>query len=75
MSSSLSSILADIVLQNLEKETLRRLNIDISFYYWYVNDVAIAVPHGMIDNVLKVFNSFHDKIQFTLEIGGDNLIF
>ncbi|KYN14495.1 hypothetical protein ALC57_13301 [Trachymyrmex cornetzi] len=55
-----------IVLQDIEEEALRRLNIDIPFYYRYVDNIAMAVPYEMIDKVLKVINSFHDRIQFTL---------
>jgi len=50
MDSPLSSIIVDLVLQDLE------LKIDY------------------LSKILEAFNSFHDKLQFTLEISGNNCI-
>jgi len=35
----------------------------------------MSVPNGYTDSVLTTFNSFHPRIQFTIEIGGDKLNF
>jgi len=39
------------------------------FYYRYVDNLVIAVPTAEIDYVFSAFNSFHPRIQFTIEIG------
>jgi len=70
LGSSLSPILADMYYKILR----RRLYEDWILTFPFTTDMLTG-PHRMIDNVLKVFNSFHNRIQFTLEIRGDNLIF
>jgi len=65
MSSPLSPIISEIVLQ--EMKALKMLNIRIPFYFRYVDDIALAVPRQNIDEILKVFNSLHNRLQFTLE--------
>jgi len=44
MGSPLSPIMAEMVLQDLEKKALNLLKIDIPFYHRYVDDVALAIP-------------------------------
>jgi len=43
MGSPLSLIIAD-VLQDLEKKALNKINVNILFYYRYVDDVILAAP-------------------------------
>lgn len=43
MDSPLSSIIADIVLQDLEKETLNSLDFSLPFYYRYMDNIILAV--------------------------------
>lgn len=71
MGSPLSPIIADIVLQDLEERAMARLTFTPPFYVRYV-DVALAVPSCFLEHTLNVFNSFHSRIQFTMEIGDDN---
>jgi len=35
----------------------------------------MAVPSNSIDDILDIFNSFHSRLQFTLEIEGKKLNF
>jgi len=47
MSSSLSPVIANLVLQNLEKKNtlaLNTLTFHILFYVHYVDDIAMAAP-------------------------------
>jgi len=74
MGSPLSPNIAEIVLQDLEKEALGLLSIGIPFYHRYV-DIALAAPRHKINEFLNTFNSLHPKLQFTLEIGGKKLNF
>jgi len=65
MGSPLSPVIADIVLQDLEEKALNNLNL--SFYYRYVDDIILAASpiHSAI--ILNTFNSFHNRLQFTIE--------
>jgi len=46
-------------------------------YYFlrYVDNIALAVPPSLINQVLNTSNSFHNRLQFTLEMRGDKLNF
>jgi len=37
-----------------------------------VNDIILAAPLESINNILKIFNSLHIRLQFTMEIGIDD---
>lgn len=71
MGSPLSPIMTDIVLQDLEERALTSLNFTPSFYVRYVDDIALAAPSSALEHTLSVFNSFHPRLQFTMEIGED----
>jgi len=43
---------------------LNSLFIDIR----YVDDILLATPVDLIEVILKIFNSFHERLKFTLEI-------
>jgi len=71
----LSLIIADLVMDDLESKALERFRTEIPFYFRYVNDIATAIPNHVIKEFLEVFNSFHSRLQFTLEVGCDRLNF
>ena len=75
MGSPLSPIAADLVMQDLENRALQTLTFTLPFYCRYVDDVAMAAPKDSIDTILNVFNAYHPRLQFTIEIGGDKLNF
>jgi len=75
MGSPLSPIIANIVLQDLERKALDEFGIEVPFYYRYVDDIATAVHRTQQKRLLNIFNSFHPRIQFTMEIGGTSLNF
>jgi len=75
MGSSLSPIIADLVLIDLETRALERFGFDVPFYVRYVDDIATAVHYTQIDRLLNIFNSFHPRIQFIIKIGGNKLNF
>jgi len=75
MGSLLSSIIADIVIEDLELEALNNLSFQILIYHRYVDDIMLAVPHNKSTELLDTFNSFHPRLKFTIEIGGKNLNF
>jgi hypothetical protein len=75
MGSPLSPIIADLVMQDLEAKALERIEIRLPFYFRYVDDIVMAVPNDLIDFTLTTFNSFHPRMQFTLERGGEKIDF
>jgi len=70
MESPLSPVVAD-----LELHTLKNLTFNPPFYIRYVDDIATAVPHTHINELLNKFNAFHPRLKFTIEIGGTSLNF
>lgn len=67
MSSPLFSIIADIVLQDKENKAHYKINRKLPFFYRYVNDIALAAQPKVINTILNIFNSFHDRIRFTIK--------
>lgn len=47
--------------------------IKLPFFKRYVDEIITCVPENKI-NTLPIFNSYHEKIQFTAEIEEDNRI-
>ena len=68
MGSSISGLFADLVMEDLETECLRKLSFAPAFYFRYVDDVITCVPHDKIDEILAMFNTYDDRLQFTYEI-------
>jgi len=66
---------SDLIMRDLEERALETLNFPISFYVRYVDDITIAVPAFSVNGILNVFNEFHLRLQFTLELGGNKLNF
>jgi len=56
-------------MRDLEERILETLNLQISFYVIYVNDIAMAVPPSSVNDILRIFNGYHPRLQFTVEIG------
>lgn len=72
MGSPLSPIIADIVLHDLESRALERIPVPIPFCVRYVDDIALASPPAFVDFIVNIFNSFHRRLQFTVEISNEN---
>ena len=62
-------------MQDLEMKVLQRLSITPFFYVRYVDDIALAYNASHIDTLVNTFNSFHSRLKFTTEIGGNRLDF
>jgi len=61
-------------MRDLEERALEILDLS-PFYFRYVDDIAMAIPSDSINKALNIFNKFHPRLQFTLEVGGDRLNF
>ena len=66
MGSSLSSFLAEAVMQDLEKRSVTNNN-DIKTWNRYVDDVLAAVTKDKIDDILHTINNTTENIKFTKE--------
>jgi len=74
MGSPLSPIIADLILRNLETKAIEKLPFSMPIYFRYVDDILLAAPEDQLLNILETFNSFHKRLQFTLEKSSDNRI-
>jgi len=57
------------------ERALETLDLSLPFYFRYVDNIDMAILSDSITKTLNNFNSFHPKLQFTIEIGGDRLNF
>ncbi|XP_071574822.1 uncharacterized protein [Temnothorax nylanderi] len=67
MGSPFSPTIADITLQDLETRAIGTLGFSLSFYRRYIDDIVTAVPSSKFNTVLRIFNSYHSRLQFTME--------
>ena len=71
MGSPLSPVIANLVLEKLEQHCLTELekkNIVLTMYRRYVDDCFCLAMEDQFDEILATFNSFHSRLQFTIEI-------
>lgn len=66
MGSPLSSIVANLVMQDLKESILNTLNVSIS-YHRYVDDIILIAPMKEVTNILNKFNNYNERLQFTVE--------
>lgn len=74
MGAPLSACVANIVLEDLENIKLGECDFNIPLYKRYVDDVITIVPSNKCENILNIFNSYHERIQFTIEKEENNQI-
>ena len=74
MRSHLSSIVADIILQDLESTVLNKLTINLPFYVRYIDDIAFEIDRS-INDIVEAFINYNPRLKFTLEEGGDRINF
>ena len=72
MGFPISSILADLVMQDLETNVLQNFDFNIPVYYRYVEDTIIFIQKDKIEEVLTRFKHYHDRVQFTYEIENEH---
>ena len=74
MGNLISPILANIVMEDLEVESIKKLNFRPLFYFRYVDDILLCIPKNMIDTTINTFNSYDKNLQFTAELPHNNCI-
>lgn len=68
MGNPASPALANLVVNDVMEEVMRDLPFEIKLLKIYVDDSIAAVPQDCIGMMLDLFNSYHRKIQFTMEV-------
>ncbi|XP_076299355.1 uncharacterized protein LOC143218195 [Lasioglossum baleicum] len=74
MGSPISPLIANLVMEKLEQDSISKLPFELVFYKRYVDDVITCLKPQQLQTVLDTFNSFHDRIQFTHEIENDSCL-
>ena len=70
----ISPMLAEIVMEDLEKTVFERLEFVVPFYFRYVDDTLLCVPLEKLQTVIDAFNDYHPRIQFIHEMKINNRI-
>jgi len=74
MGSPLSPIISDLVMRDLEENVMNSLSIRPLFYVRYVDDILLSTHEGEIHDLLNKFNSYHQRLQFTMELEDNHVI-
>ena len=72
--SVISPMLADIVMEDLEKTVFERLEFVVPLSFRYVDNTLLCVPLDKLQTVIDTFNDYHPRIQFTHEMETNNRI-
>ncbi|XP_031635528.1 uncharacterized protein LOC116348618, partial [Contarinia nasturtii] len=76
MGSPISCIITEILMDDILSKAIsaikRELDYDIRLLKKYVDDICAIVPSNLIYEVLAIFNSFNEHIQFTIEMEVEN---
>lgn len=67
MGSSLSGVIADIVLDHIIKQIFEANAFDIKCFVKYVDDLFFIINRDDIEDLFQVFNSAHKDFEFTIE--------
>ena len=67
MGSPISVVIAEIVMQKIEKTILENTAYNINLWKRYVDDVLAIIPENSQDQLLNYINSVNSNIQLTLE--------
>lgn len=72
MGSPISSVIAQIVMEDLEENVINNLTFDLPFYQRYVDDSFAIIHKDHYPELLERFNNYHPKLQFTIELEKNN---
>ena len=74
MGSPIFPIIADLVMQDLEGEIIKKLDFTVPLYYRYVDDTILSIPRDKINNIVDEFKNYHKRLKLTFEIENNNSI-
>ena len=72
MGNSLSPLLTDIVLTELQNKSISKMGFMMKLIVKYVDDLLFIIPIDKIQQVLDILNSYHPNIKFTYEVMTNN---
>ena len=67
MVSSISMVLADIIMNNIEEDFMKIYNQDVFFYKRYVDNSFAIVRQESVKDILQFLNNIHPRLQFACE--------
>ena len=67
MGSPVSAVMANLVMEDLEKRALSTSNVQPCFWKRYVDDVCAAVNSNLVQTLQHHLNNIDPSIQFTVE--------
>ncbi|KAK5648492.1 hypothetical protein RI129_003384 [Pyrocoelia pectoralis] len=73
MGQPLSSIIADLVIGDIEVNILKDFH-NITMYHRYVDDIIVIAHSDQVNNILNKFNNVHPLLEFTLELENNNIL-
>ncbi|UYV71129.1 hypothetical protein LAZ67_8001828 [Cordylochernes scorpioides] len=68
MGSPLSSPLAEIVMNTIDKWITTQFPTDIIIYKRYIDDIFCICTANKVNHILTSLNNYHPRIKFTMEI-------
>jgi hypothetical protein len=68
MGSPISSAIANLAMEVMLERITNLLPFDLPFLFIFVDDILTAIPEGIVEETLEIFNAVNDKIQFTMEL-------
>lgn len=74
MGAPLSAVIANMVLEEVEKTSLKKCDFPVLLYKRYVDDIITAVPENQCETMLNLFNNYHGNLKFTIEKETNNNI-
>lgn len=74
MGNCMSPACSDLIMSVLQKECINKLPFKLPFFKRYVDDIVTCVPANQVDILLNTFNSYHPRLQFTIELEHNNAI-
>ena len=72
--SVISPMLAEIVMEDLERTIFESLGFGVPFYFRYVDDTLLCIALDKLQTVIDALNVYHPRIQFTHEMERNNRI-
>ena len=67
MGSPVSVVVANLVMEDIERRALATFHTPPRFWRRYVDDTCAALPHDLVDPFHEHLNSIDPHIQFTVE--------
>ena len=74
MGSPISSTLSDFVMHYLKTDIFKKIDFNVSIYFRYVDDTFLLIPEDKVHDILTIFNSYHERLQFTYEMENNNCL-